>query len=83
MRGTRLGAAALLAGAAILCGATTATADPGPIDVAQDSPLTEIVGTTAGTLADDSAPCAAPWADQGFDGDVSYACQRVQINQDN
>ncbi|MEV6795031.1 hypothetical protein AB0M87_24265 [Streptomyces sp. NPDC051320] len=81
MRGTRLGAAALLSGAAILCGATTATADPGQTDFAQDNPVTRLVGTVRGPLANSPAPCAAPYVGHRILLGDRGGCTDVQINR--
>ncbi|MEV8568120.1 hypothetical protein AB0436_21505 [Streptomyces sp. NPDC051322] len=81
MRGTSLGAAALLSGAAILCGAATAMADPGQTDVAQDNPVTRLLGTVRGPMADTSAPCAAPYANHDILLGDRGGCHNVQINR--
>ena len=87
MHGTKLGAAALLAGAVILCGSTTATAAPLPIDAASSgfgidaaAPVlsgvtTQLVGSVGAPLAVVNTVCPAPWANQGVDIYQNYlAC---------
>ncbi|MEV8595460.1 hypothetical protein [Streptomyces sp. NPDC052012] len=77
MRGTKLGAAAMLAGAAILSGSATATAAPGPSGPAQD--VTRLVGGTVAPLAEGNTICPAPWAGSGDLYQKSTACSTGPI----
>ncbi|GAA1093184.1 hypothetical protein [Kitasatospora arboriphila] len=88
MRGTKLGAAALLAGAAILCSGTAAAAAPVPI--AEPSGFGQIaapvlggaealVGSVSAPLVNLNIPCPAPWQQGGVSGSAYNACNVVPI----
>ncbi|MEU5251892.1 hypothetical protein [Streptomyces longwoodensis] len=83
MRGTKLGAVTLLAGAAMLGGGTTATAAPQPADAATSGlagmaapvvgePVAEAVGAVGEPLVEALVPCPAPWAGPGIDISEQY-----------
>jgi hypothetical protein len=77
MRGTKLGVIALLVGAAIGCGSSTATAALEPVDAAPsgfgqdlaappDGRLNQLVGSVSAPVADVAVHCVAPWKQWGF-----------------
>ncbi|WP_405934066.1 hypothetical protein OG495_03220 [Streptomyces longwoodensis] len=79
MRGTKLGAVTLLAGAAMLGGGTTATAAPQPADAATSglagiaAPVVgEPVAGAVGAVGEPLVPCPAPWAGPGVNISEQY-----------
>ena len=72
MRGMKLGMAVLLAGAAILSGGTTASADPEPIG-------NEIVGSVGAPLINANVPCPAPWQQGGVNSDSFNLCDTSPV----